>query len=216
MTSHRHLLPRPPGGRSCSRRRFLAQVAGVAGWAIVTPLPARAAPLVRVAPPVIVRHAGCIASVNVLVTLAGLPPGTRVAAGGDLLETDEPDGDDDPCATFPARFLRVPAAQPTSLLLSCDARVSALGLVKGAGPAADETTSPDLVELVARVWLRNVVAGDEIGTWLSPARVAVSSAALAWTPADQGPSPNMLELPRPRPRPRDGASAPLPPRACLP
>jgi hypothetical protein len=173
---------------SCSRRSVLRRIGGLAGLFISLPapsVPAHAALMATVAPPLVVRSRACRATVTVRVTLIGIRPGATVEVGGDVVETDDPDGAPDPCLMFPPRVLRVPDEQPHHLLLTREAMAAELGLVKGVGPAADETYSPDLVELVARVWLREAETGQEHGPWLSPTRVTVASAALAWTPDDQ-------------------------------
>ncbi|MFN8590475.1 MAG: hypothetical protein U0031_03355 [Thermomicrobiales bacterium] len=171
---------------------------------------------VRVAPPMVTRGPGCDATVRVSLTIAGIALGRSIEVSADLIETDAPDDDPDPCFVFPARIVRILEQHPYAVSLTCTAMAAAMGLVKGVGPAADEIYSPDLVELVARVWLRDVVTGEAFGPWLSPTRVAISSGALAWTPDDQQRGQTLLEPPPSWPRSRDGASRHLPPQACLP
>jgi len=181
-------------------------------------LPAASAsltPRARVAAPRIQRQPGCLAQVTVAVDLMDLVPGTFYELTGDLLEWDEPDDDPDLCCHFMALPVPAEPASPRPVLLTARVLASQLGLVKGAGPARDETSSPDLVELVARVWLRDLTAGTAMGPWDSPVRLAVASANLAWTPEDEAPG-SLLQVPR---ESRAGGAWPTigqPPQACSP
>jgi hypothetical protein len=168
-----------------------------------------------VSAPRIQRQPGCLTLVSVVVDLANLVPGVAYELAGDLLEWDEPDGDPDLCCQFDA--LPVPADPVPSRQAHLTARVlaSQLGLIKGAGPARDETFSPDLVELTARVWLRDLATETTHGPWDSPVRVVVSSANRAWTPEDEAPA-NLFQVPRGDPA-RDASPAiGQPPPACIP
>lgn len=184
------------GSFSWTRRLFLQRTGQLAvafvGLGAPQPPAAHAAPLVTVAPSLIVRGDACRATATVHIALTGIRPDTRMVFNGELLETDDPDGDPDLCTTFPPQFARTPREQPFSVILKQDAMSAELGLVKGVGPAEDETNSPDLVELVARIWLRDLTTGHEYGPWLSPTRVAVASAALAWRPDAQSLTSTLL------------------------
>ncbi len=61
---------------------------------------ALAAPVVSVAPPTILRDADCDATVSVVVTLTRLAPGGRYEVSGDLMESDDPDGEPDACGAL--------------------------------------------------------------------------------------------------------------------
>ncbi len=140
---------------------------------------ALAAPLVRVNPPMIVHSGSCTMTVSVKVIIAG-SPGDRFAVFGDILDADEPDGDADLCCALLPQSTVAGDRGFVSLFLEGHADAADLGLVKGIGPASDEAFSPDLVELFARVWLRDIGTDERYGPWESPRRVAVASDARAW------------------------------------
>jgi hypothetical protein len=120
-------------------------------------------PSARVAAPTIERQGGCTALASAAVVLSRLAPGELYELSGEILEVDEPDGDPDLCCHFePLTFAAGPDPSRT-VLLATRVMISRLGLLKGMGPAQDETFSPDLVELMARVWLRDLATGAEHG-----------------------------------------------------
>ncbi len=164
---------------------------------------ALALPSVSVAPPKIVRGEDCRATVSVVVTLAGIAHDVRYEVYGDLLESDEPDGEPDVCCALTPRVTITSHVARQSLELTALVMAADLGLVKGTGPASDETFSRDLVELFARIWLRDLTTALESGPWDSPIRVAVASTASAWTQPSQFPGNDLLV-------PRRG----MPPQAC--
>lgn len=187
----------------------------VAGALAALPRQTLAAPLAIVSPPRVVRAEECTVMVSVKVGLAGLTPGVSYEVGGDILEGDEPDEEPDFCCTLNA--VRTPLVeQPTSTLhLIRQAMAVDLGLVRGIGPAADESYSPDLVELFARIWLRDLATGDRFGPWDSPRRVAVAHGELSWLPPRAFPGGEFLS---PRGDPPAtvpaGVGQPLPRKLC--
>ena len=174
-----------------------------------------ALPAVRVAAPTIVRGQDCLATVSVVVTLSGTTRGVRYEAYGDVVESDDPDDDADVCCALVPQSTTSEGAERLTLELRGQVMAAELGLVKGIGPASDETSSPDLVELFARVWLRDLDTAVEIGPWDSPLRVAVATTALAWTESRQFPGSELL-IPRGNvpTSTRGGARPTLPPQAC--
>lgn len=174
-------------------------------------------PTVTVAPPTITRQWNCTATVSAPVTIAGIAPGLRYEVYGDILDADEPDGEPDLCGKLMAQETETSSGASQILHLTQQVMAADLGLIKGIGPASDEVFSPDLVELFARIWLRNVVSGVEYGPWQSPPRIVVASGALAWTPDAQHPG-NVLMTPRRRvvATPKSGSATDLPPLACIP
>jgi hypothetical protein len=201
--------------RACVKR-IAALGLAVPGSATGWPRTALAVPAVTVAPPTIERQANCTAHVSVRVTIAGLPPGVRYEVSGDIMESDERDGnrDDVGCALDP-QSTPVGPTEKYVLLLTATAMAADLGLVKGYGPASDEAFSPDLVELYARIWLRDLATGDRYGPSESPLRVAVASGALAWTQATQLPGSALLTPRRATPV-SGGSGVPLPSQECAP
>ena len=168
---------------------------------------ALAAPVASVAAPNLLRDADCFATVSVAVTLSGISPRVRYEVHGNLMDLDEPDGDPDVCGVLPAQATSANHQQRQVVVVTAQMRAADLGLVKGMGPSHDETFSPDLVELFARIWLRDLTTGDERGPWDSPVRVVVSSAALDWTHPRPFPGSELLV-------PRSGKPA-APPQACI-
>lgn len=61
---------------------------------------ALASPVVSMAPPTILRGADCDVTVSLLVTLSGIAPGVRYEVYGDLMESDDPDGEPDACGAL--------------------------------------------------------------------------------------------------------------------
>lgn len=181
------LLPHqsPP---SCSRRALLRGGLGL-GLALAAPGALRPAPAtaqtalaVRVAAPRITRSGDCLASVEVAITLANFPAGSYLLYG-DILEADA--GTEDTefcCALHPAQADLAPGETRRVTLAQRTTSVD-LGLVKGLGPAAHEAFSPDLVELLARISLRDLATDELLGSWDSPQRVAVSHALPGWMPS---------------------------------
>lgn len=196
--------------RSQSRRTILkacgafgVALSGMGQWS----LDALAAPLVRVTPPKIVRDADCDATVSVVVTLTRLAPGVRYEVSGDLMESDDPDDDPDGCGALTPHVTPDNHQGRQVVELTAQLRAADLGLVKGIGPARDEAFSPDLVELFARIWLRDLTTGMAHGPWDSPMRIAVSRAVLDWTRRGGFPGSTLLV-------PRGGMPA-APPQACV-
>lgn len=175
--------PRPsanPLSWPLTRRSLFALGAGaVAAMAAGRPGHARAAPTLTIAPPTLEHAEPCKATVAVQVTIGDLAPGVPYAMFGELWEADEPDGQADFCGEFEPRVISA-GATSQQLVLTRGVLVANIGLVKGFGPASDETSSPDLVELFARVWLRHLERGTEYGPWESPRRVAVAISAAEW------------------------------------
>jgi hypothetical protein len=200
-------------------RRAIIKYCGAVGLSLsgvgVHSSDALALPAVRVAAPTIVRGDGCRATVSVVVTLSGVTRGVRYEAYGDVMESDDPDDDADLCCALVPQSTTSEGAERLTLELKGQVMAADLGLVKGIGPASDETFSPDLVELFARVWVRDLTAAVESGPWDSPLRVAVASTALAWTESGQFPGSELL-IPRGGvlDSTRGEASRPLPPQAC--
>jgi hypothetical protein len=158
------------------------------------------------APPTILRGADCDVTVSLLVTLSGIVPGVRYEVYGDLMESDDPDGDPDVCGALAPYVTAADHQKRQVVKVIAQVRAADLGLVKGIGPARDEVISPDLVELFARIWLRDLTTGMAHGPWDSPMRIAVSSAALDWTQRSSFPGSDLLV-------PRGGMPA-TPSQAC--
>ena len=208
-----------PSRGEISRRAVIRRLGAIglslAGITRVCLQDALAALEVTVARPTVTRLDTCMATISVLLTISSLASGARYEAYGDVMESDEPDGEPDPCCALTPQPILSGAHESHTLLLKGEATAADLGLVKGIGPASDETFSPDLVELFARVWLRDLATGDRYGPWESPPRVAVASSALAWTQLQQFPGSELLT-------PRGGAGSTaygrdgihLPPQAC--
>ncbi len=172
---------------SRSRRALLRGGLGL-GLTLVTPgavrpAPAQAAMAVRVAAPRITRVDDCQATVSVDVTLADVPSAGRYLLYGDILEADTRTEDADFCCTLRAQNTSLSPGQTHLLTLTQQAMAVDLGLVLGVGPAANEEFSPNMVELFARVWLRDLAADAVLGPWDSPQRIAVSRRLPGWMPS---------------------------------
>jgi hypothetical protein len=198
-----------------SRRAVLKEIGAiciaVSGVSAVWPRKALAAPTVTVAAPTLIHAQDCMATVLVLVSIAGASPGERYEASGNIMESDEPDGDPDICCELSPQPFSAGHGKTLELRLEGHARSADLGLVKGVGPASDEAFSPDLVELFARVWIRDLASGQRYGPWESPLRVAVASAAREWSQVRRFPGSELLT---PRGRVNGGGEPLLPPLAC--
>ena len=172
---------------------------------------------VQVAAPRITRTDDCHATVAVDVTLADVPSAGGYLLYGDILEADTGTEDAEFCCTLHPASADLAPAQTRRLTLTQHVMAVDLGLVRGMGPAANETFSPDLVELFARTWLRDLATDTVLGPWDSPQRIAVSR-----TLPGQMPSGSLLG--NPLMTPRGPASAitmaidgrPLPPLPCSP
>jgi len=204
---------------SCHSRRTIIKCCGALGLSlagIVERSPGvLALPAVRVAAPTIVRGDDCLATVSVVVTLSGATRGVGYEAYGDVMEWDDPDDDADVCCALMPQSTTSGGAERLTLELKGQVMAADLGLVKGIGPASDETSSTDLVELFARVWVRNLETAVETGPWDSPLRVAVATTALAWTESGQFPGSELLVPRGSAPDSARGeASRRLPPQAC--
>jgi hypothetical protein len=211
--------PRAPcaPSRLLSRRAvFTLGAAVVSGLAAGWSQSVQAAPTVTVEAPTIVPKEYCTAIVSVRITIADVASDVRYEVYGDLMESDEPDGDPDLCCPLNPQATPPGVAPPHRLLLTRQAMVADLGLVRGLGPASDESYSPEFVELFARIWIRDLTSDDHYGPWESPLRVAAASGALDWTHLGPFPGSELL-VPRGRPSlPIDtGVGVPLPPQACL-
>ncbi len=172
-----------------------------------------AAPVVAVAAPAIDRIDECLASYSIRVTLADAAPGARYEAFGDLLEWDEDIGASDFCGTIPASPV-VSRGEETEILLEGQVLATDLGLVKGLGPASDETFSPDLVELFARIWLRELDTSERYGPWDSPRRVAVTLEQRAWQIGRYPGSEFVIASRRGLAHAGDPVEMPISPRKC--
>lgn len=202
-------LPAIPGVAARSSRRVFVASLGVVlisppALRLQPPSSARGMLQVRVAPPTVARVAACVREVRVKVMVAGSPDDARYHAYGEIWEADEPEGDADFCCELIAQPILIAANRSLQFLLSGKALAAEIGVVKGVGPAQDETDSPDLVELFARIWLRDDATGETLGPWQSPWRSAVASTARDWSPNPKFPG-SMLAPPRGRP-----------PQACAP
>jgi hypothetical protein len=175
---------------------------------------ALAAPLVKVNPPTIVHTGPCTKTVSVKVIIAGSNPGDRYDVSGDILEADEPDGEADVCVALLPQSIISGDRGFVSFILEGHANAADLGLVKGLGPASDEAFSPDLVELFARIWLRDLATDESYGPWDSPRRVAVASDGRAWEAGRLPGSEFMTAGGRGLTRANDPAGMLLPPRTC--
>ncbi len=122
--------------------------------------------------------------ITVRVTLAHLAPGDRYDVSGQILELDGRDDNADVCGSLTPQA--IPAAHGGWHVVELDNWLKAadVGLVKGIGPASDETSSPDMVELFAQVWLRNLTTGVSSGPWVSPPRAVVAHERQTWLAAD--------------------------------
>jgi len=178
-------------------------------------MPAQAVLAVQVAAPQISRIDDCQAIVSVAVSLSAGPSARQYLLYGDILEGEADTVDTDFCCALQAQRADLAPHQSRLLTLTQQAMAVDLGLVRGMGPAANETFSPDLVELFARIWLRDLSTDEALGPWDSPLRIAVSRRLPGWMPSAslQG-NPLMT--------PRGPASAfltgsdgrPLPPLPC--
>jgi hypothetical protein len=186
---------------------FMGAWPGWPGSAGVTAAP----PRVAVSPPLIVRD-GCIARVSVQIALTRATIDHRYELVGELWEADDPDGEPDRCCALDSRRTAALETDRVTVVLEGRFLTRELGLEKGVGPAGDETYSPDLAEIFARVWVRDLTLGTRYGPWDSPLRVAVAQDTRDWTGTRRS-SGDALAIPR-----GSGPDSPtaLPPRACTP
>lgn len=171
-----------------SRRAVLRGGMGL-GLALATrgliwPAPVRASLAIQVTAPRIVRIDECLATVTVNVSLAAAPSERRYLLYGDILESDTGTEDADFCCLLPAQHARVSPGMTHNVTLTQQAMAVDLGLVRGMGSAGDEGFSPDLVEVFARIWLRDLTTDEVLGPWDSPQRIAVSRSLPGWMPSD--------------------------------
>lgn len=166
------------GSASHSRRALLRSGLGLglalATRGVVQSAPVQAALSVQVAAPRITRADDCHATVAVDVTLADVPAARRYLLYGDILEADTGTEDAEFCCALHPQHVVLAAGETRLMTLTQQAMTVDLGLVRGMGPAANEAFSPDLVELFARIWLRDLTTDDVLGPWDSPQRIAVS------------------------------------------
>jgi hypothetical protein len=189
----------------------------LAGFTAAWPRPVLAAPAVTVAAPEIGRLEGCRAPISVAVTLSGVAPGVRYEAYGVVMEADGPAGVDDYCCALRPQSAEAGDQQASTLLLTRQAMATDLGLQRGMGPANDETSSPERVQLYARVWVRDLATGDRFGPWESPRLTALPNPRLIGARPVGLPGSQLMT-------PRGGATfsendsigLPLPPQACIP
>lgn len=176
-----------------SRRALLARgsASGLAfiGFRPRWPWPTAPAPVVTVTAPMLAPDDCTVTitirmTVSVRVTIAHLTRGVGYEVRGDILEADDPDGDADFCGSLVPQAIASSHQGSQTLLLKGRMKAVDLGLVKGVGPGSDETFSPDLVELFARVWLWNLTTEKQEGPWTSPVRTAVARDAAAWRLAE--------------------------------
>jgi hypothetical protein len=217
--------PHPPSlfplGTPLSRRAVVRHAGAVGlsllGVTLAGPRAVHAAPTVAVAPPRIMRLQGCAAPIEVAVTLAALTPGVHYQVTGAIWEADDEDDEDDFCCTLTSQSVVAEDRTPTTCLLTRQVLATTLGLQRGVGPAADETTVPPQVELYARVWLRAPASGEWFGSWESPRRLVDPSPRLLWTRPEGLPGQDLM-TPRGSPSPTSdtGPGMPLPPQACVP
>jgi hypothetical protein len=189
----------------------LALIGAMHGW----PRPPTA-PVVSVMPPTIVRDDCAVtmtvrAIIRVHVAITHLSPGHSYEILGEIMESDRPDGEADFCDSLTPQT--IPATHGGTHAATLEGRILAanLGLIKGIGPARDEAVSPDLTELFAQVWLRDLTTGAESEPWTSPLRAAVARDLQSWTP------PALRrgnELAMPRTRQPSAPNRGLPPPAC--
>jgi hypothetical protein len=187
------------GPASRSRRGLLLSGLGL-GFALATggvvrPPSAQAAMDVQVAAPRITRTNDCQATVSVDITLVDAPSERRYLLYGDILEAETGTEEADFCCTLHARHALVSPGMTRDVTLTQQAMAVDLGLVRGMGPAANEAFSPDLVELFARIWLRDLATEEVLGPWDSPQRIAVSRALPGLMPSE-----NLLGNPLMTPR----------------
>lgn len=202
-------------------RRALLQGAGALSLSLaarlaIRPATARAVLAVHVAAPRIDRTNDCWVSVSVDVTLAEVSSLTRYLLYGDILEADAGSDADEFCCTLRSQHALLTPGRSHSVTLAQRAMAVDLGLVRGLGPAATEKYSPDLVELFARVWLRDLETDEVLGPWNSPTRVAVSRALPGLMPSSSL-RDNPLMTPRdPGLTITTSDGQPLPPLPCAP
>jgi hypothetical protein len=162
----------------------------------------------------IVRIEECTAAIAVVVALSELTPFAGFAVSGDVFESDEPEGDDY-CGSLDPQSTPAGAGPACELLLTGNVMATDLGLLQGKGPARDEVSNPQRVQIFARVWLRTLDTGERLGPWESPRLVAVPNPRFVWTPRESLPG---RELMTPRRRSsisrHDSIGLPLPPEAC--
>lgn len=156
---------------------------------------AAAIPTVSVGAPRVERAGTCLATVTVRVVLADLDDEATYRVGGELLEFDNTLEDADFCGFLPPRTLAPGHTTATAVQLTQTLPTAQVGMVRGFGPASDETGSRDLVEVFARVWVQDLDTGEDLGVWDSPQRVLVSSAGWPQRPPG-GIRPPDLMLPR--------------------
>lgn len=203
-----------------SRRALLR---GSAGLVLALTVPrgsdsaaAQAAPVIRVAAPQITDADDCLVTVSVSVVLMNVPMQHRYSLYGDILEWDADTEDAQFCCTLDAQHILISPSGTPQLTLRQQVTAVNLGLVRGLGPSEDERYSPNLVELVARIWLRDLETDVVRGPWDSPQRVAVSRSARSWaSPSHALGNPLMTPRPNSTSATDEGGETLLAPPSCV-
>ncbi len=185
-------------------RRALVWHGWVLGVTLASPRTVSAAldaqPSVSVTPPRVIRNAGCLATVSVIVTLTGLVPDVHYILSGVVLEADGGDDAADFCCALDPQTVVVTDPGSHRRHLNRQVVVADLGLLKGLGPARDEDAAQDQVELFARIWLHDLTMPDPFAPRDSPPQVVESRSQEDWAyPRHDGDNPLMV--------PRGGGSA---------
>lgn len=185
---------------TCSRRSLLhascATGLALVGGTVVRPTRVTAAPTVTIAVPHIDLIDQCQATISVEVTCEALVSPTRYVVFGDILEADVREEHTDFGGRLD-RLVTTPDDGATQTLrLTCQAWAEDIGLMRGVGPARNETDPADDVELFARIWIRDLTSGETFGPWDSPQRAVFTNAWLTASP-HPGRHPEDLLLPRP-------------------
>jgi hypothetical protein len=163
------------------------------------------------------RMQGCAAPIAVAVTLADPMPGVHYLVTGAIWEADDEDDEDDFCCTLTSQSVVAEDRTPMTCLLTRQVLATKLGLQRGVGPAADETTDPPQVELYARIWMRAPVGGAWFGPWESPRLIVDPSPQLLWTRPEGVPGQDLINFRgSPSSAGDSGGGMPLPPQACVP
>lgn len=140
-----------------------------------------AAPAVTVSTPQIDLIAHCQAVISVLVSIDTTSMTRSFSIFGDLLERDAHERRTEHCGTLVPQTTSHPVPAPHVLRLTCNASAANLGLMRGVGPAHNETDDAEDVELFARIWVRDLSTREVFGPWDSPQCKAITNAWLTET-----------------------------------